>query len=281
MNLRYALSAVAGCLVALAGAALLAGATGSASVAIPLTQEGGVLFVRAELDGRGPMLMTFDPGGEDMYTSDARSALNGRAPHTLCLATACVSVSMEYLDGDPNQLDPRHDVRRGVISGSIGPALLARYVATVDYRASTLTLTPASEFRPPPGAQRLPMTVDSNGMPVVPAAIDGFSVPVEVDVRAPTSMLFAPFLERTHLDQSYAQAPVVKRSASMTAHAVGSVRIGSFELHDIPFWFSTATTGKFADAKEGGLLGNDVLSQFVVTLDLAHRYVYLVSVEGG
>jgi len=43
----------------------------------------------------------------------------------------------------------------------------------------------------------------------------------EVDVRAPTSMLFQPFLARTGMGKQYASAPVVQRSTMSVAHAIG------------------------------------------------------------
>ena len=122
---------------------------------VKLLQEHGVLYVQATVDGVGPLLMIFDPGASDVYTSYTRSRLNGRVPTTVCLSTACVHASMEYLDGDPNQLDPRHDARKGTIAGSIGLAFLRRYVACIDYRDSTIALLSADAFRPTSDAVRL------------------------------------------------------------------------------------------------------------------------------
>lgn len=153
--------------------------------------------------------------------------------------------------------------------------MLRHYITRIDYRASTLTLLPPSQFRPPAEAKQLALSFDASGVPAVAAAVDGKRALFELDVRAPTSMLFSPFLARTGLHRTYARTPVVKQSRTMYSHPVHTVTMSGFGLHDVPFWFSTGKAGKFASSDVAGLLGNNVLSHFVVTIDLPHRRVYL------
>ncbi len=239
--------------------AITAAATSTASV--PIRQEHGVLLVRATVDGEGPLLFTLDPGAKDIYTSYARDRLKGRAPHTICFSLACFPAAMEYFDGDPAELDPRHDRSLGIIAGSIGPELLRKYVARIDYRSSTLTLIPPNQFQPPRDAQRLAVQLDSYGVPSVPAAVDGIGALFELDVRAPVSMLFSPFLNRTGFPRS--------------PRALHRVQLGSVEIRNAEFRFSSDTSGKFANSEVAGLLGNDVLSHVTLTLDLPHRRAYV------
>lgn len=247
----------------------------AASVTVPVHNENGVLLVDATLDGRRPLLFTLDPGASDLYTRDARALLNGHAPKNVCLSSACFTANMQYFDADPAQLYPQHDPSLGAIGGSIGPALLHSYVAEINYRASTLTLIAPAHFAAPAGVQPLALRSDSSGMPVVAASVDGNTASFELDVRAPTSMLFTPFLNRTGLGGAYASAAVVKKSM-FVAHSVRRVQISGVELHGVPFWFSTASQGKFAADDVAGLLGNNVLSHFVVTLDMPHRRAYFM-----
>lgn len=248
-----------------------------ATMTVPMRNENGVLLLTATLDGKGPLLFTFDPGASDLYTRNASALLNGRVPRSVCLLSACFTADLEYFDGDPAQLFPQHNVALGGIGGSIGPALLRRYVVQIDYRASTLTLTPAARFHAPAGAKALALEYDSSGMPAITAAVDGRLVLLELDIRAPTSMLFSPFLQSSGLRSSYAETPVVKQSGTLVAHAVRSLHVGGAELHDVTFWFSTASSGKFAASDVAGLLGNNVLAHFVVTLDVPHRRAYLAA----
>lgn len=242
-------------------------AASAGALRVPLRNENGVLLLSATVDGAGPLLFTFDPGAGDLYTAYARDRLNGRAPQTVCLAGACYAAGMQYFDGDATQLFPKHDQSLGAIAGSIGPALLQNYVASIDYSTSTMTLVPAAQFQPPPDAKPLAVRPDARGVPAVAAAVDGKPALFELDVRAPTSMLFAPFLQSTGLRASYGNG--------RGPYPVRTVNVSGAEIHGASFLFSTATTGDFAATDVGGLLGNNVLSHFVVTLDLPHQRAYL------
>lgn len=259
--------------------ALTAGAL--CGVGAPLQREHGVLLLHASADHSASMLYVFDPGGADTYTRFLRTALRGRSPKRLCVARACFPAAMAYMDGDPQQLDPSHDPSAGTIAGSIGLQMLRNYVATIDYQNSTLTLTPPAQFHPPQAARRFVLSFDDFGQPAIQAAVDGVSGLFELDVRAGTSMLFSPFLERTGLRGSYSGTPVVRQSGRLAAHAVRRVRVGDLTLSDTPFWFSTASAGKFANPHAAGLLANNVLSHFLVTFDVPHKAVYLTARRGA
>jgi hypothetical protein len=242
-----------------------------------LRNENGVLLFQATINGIGPLLFTFDPGGKDVYTTYARDKLNGAAPKTVCLSGACFPATMEYFEGDGSALFPRHDPATGALAGSIGPDLLQHYVARIDYRSSTLTLTSPQQFRAPAGSKAFPLRYDAAGLPLLPAVVDGIRGDFELDVRAATSMLFTRFLDQTGLRNKYAHAPIAKQSATLTAHAIGRTQVSGISIRAVPFWFATDQTGKFAGGTVAGLLGNNVLSHFVVTIDVPHRTVYLTS----
>src|SRR5690242_16199726 len=112
MRLHHPLAVALGCIIVLSAAASDRGSTAQSAVAtLNLRQEHGTLYLDATVNGIGPLLMIFDPGASDVYTSFTQSRLNGQLPRTLCLSVACVPAAMEYIDGDPNQLDPNHDVK--------------------------------------------------------------------------------------------------------------------------------------------------------------------------
>ena len=127
------------------------------------------------VNGVGPLLVIFDPGGDEVYTSYERKRLSAGTRQSVCLSAACFFVALHYLDGDPNNLDPRHDARNGVIAGSLGQCLLSNYVATIDYRKLQLTLTQRSEFKPPAASVRSPLTFDEYGLPVIAGTVDGIA----------------------------------------------------------------------------------------------------------
>jgi hypothetical protein len=218
----------------------------SPSGRISMTNERGVLLLHLEIDGVGPLLFIFDPGAPDILTTYGESQLRGKP-------------LFPVLSGDPEQLDPKHDPSSGTIAGSIGPALLQRYAVRIDYANAAITLIPFRTVASPLDPHALAMRVDAYEMPTVAAAVDGIAGRFEIDVRAPHSMLFTPFV-REHAFREE------------EAHRIG---LGRYVVRDSTVRLSRASQGKFASAGVAGLIGNDVLSKFIVTLDY-HRNVVLV-----
>jgi hypothetical protein len=256
-------------------ALFLIAATDRHGSSVPLEIEHGVVFVSCEVDGIGPLLFVIDPGAGDFLTAYGASRLRDKPVRRLVVGTAMVSATMPVADGDSNQLVPNHDPSRGTIAGSVGPALLKRYAMELDYAESRMTLSPLPTFTPPPKAARLPFTLDDHGMPVIEAQIDRSPAHLELDVRAPSSMLFAPFLKSSGVGTRYAGAPVVKQTPMGVAHAIHELSIGGHRLSSVTAWFSGAASGKFASATVAGLLGNNVWEHFVVTLDYRRHTAYL------
>jgi hypothetical protein len=220
----------------------------STTTRIPLVVEHGVLFMRAFVNGLGPMLFVFVIRG-----------------------------AFQTLRGDPQQLDPTHDLRLGAIAGSIGPDVLRRYAVEVDYAHRTIAFTALAGFRVPAGVLALPIDFDAYGLPKIPAAVDGVRGEFEVDVRAPQGLLFTPFARRAAFLRRYGRERPLKRSGLGVQYAVRSVSVGGRTFRNLPMWFSTGNEGKFASKTAAGLLGNDLLSHFTVTFDYRDRIIILSS----
>lgn len=242
---------------------------------VPLIVEHGVLFMHGNLNGTGPLLFVFDPGADDLVTTYARDRLRGKLPRELNIGGVSIRASLPVLPGDPQLLVPNHDPELGTIAGSLGPALLHRYVIRIDYKRAQIAFVPFKDFSPPPKAAAFPMFIDAFGVPAIRAAAEGYSGSFEIDVRAPVSMLFTPFVKRDGFEGRYAQRPVLKTSQFGNQYALSNFSIGAFTVRDSPTWFSKAAQGKFASDKLAGLLGNAVLSNFTVTFDYATQTIYL------
>ncbi len=147
--------------------------------------------------------------------------------------------------------------------------------STIDYGKRTITLTPFAQATPPPGAVALALRIDEFSMPVIAASADGHPGAFELDVRASSSMVFKPFAQRSGLSARYAGAPILKNSENGVQHTLASFVLGPYSVRNVPTWFSSATKGKFASDSNAGLLGNNVLSHFVVTLNYRRRIVYI------
>jgi Aspartyl protease len=256
-------------LIALALSVALLGATTTQIVI-----ENNVLLLHAVARPGGNLLFVFDPGAGDFLTEYGSQQLKTKAPN-LRIGDADLHAVMPVLPGDSNAIVPRHDAKLGTIAGSLGPALVRRYAVTINYRAASLTLTPASQFSPPPDAAALPFDIDETGMPIVTAMVDGVEGRFKVDVRAPTSMLYKTFADKAGLSATYAGSPVLKRAAYGVQHAVHSIEIGSLNVQNPVVWFSNETSGQFASSTVAGLIGNNVLSHCILQLDYARKRVYV------
>ena len=242
---------------------------------VPLLIDQGVLLLHAQINDVGPLLFVFDPGAGAFITTYAQTRLGNKPARTLRIGGASIPESMPVFPGDPAQLYPVHDTRLGVLAGSIGPDLLSHYVVRVDFSRKNLALIPFSQFTAPRGAAALRLRFDPFGMPVIDARVDHAPGRFELDLRAPTTMLFKPFADERDFTRRYASAPVLKRAGTSVQHSLSQIELGPYAVKDVPTWFSADTSGKFAQRTIGGLLGNNVLSHFVITLDYRRGIVYL------
>jgi hypothetical protein len=142
----------------------------------------------------------------------------------------------------------------------------------LDYARNTLTLTPLQTFTYHGSGKALPL-VFHDVIPLIRAAADGVAGLFAYDVRAPSAMLlFHPFLKQhgflarydVHPDADHLMVPV-------TLH---TLEVAGVTLKDQPARFGGFTDGKFAATDEAGLLGHDVLSQFITTIDYRDRVIY-------
>ena len=243
-----------------------------ALIVVPIVNEKGVLFVHGTIDDSKPQLFVFDPGAGDFATSAAPKI--GKTAR-IKVGDATITEALQVFSGDPNQLVPNHDARLGAIAGSLGPGLLAKYAIRVDYPHSMMELVPLSDFVAPVRATAFTLTVDDEGVPAITATADGVSGTFELDLRAPTSVLFTQFVQQNGFAATYQGKPVIKTGGLGSQYALGTFALGPFAVRDVPTWFSTATQGKFAGGKVAGLIGNNALARFIVTLDYRAKKAYL------
>ena len=252
-------------------------AEGAAAVTVPLRVDKGVIFFDVMLDGKGPFAFILDPGAEGGITADTLHKLGHSTGDTAKVdvsigALHLGTLPLQVFDGDGAYLDPKHDPTAGAISGTLGPELLQRYAMRLDYAHATLGLTPLATFRYQGKGKALPI-VFHDVMPLISVSADGVSGLFAYDVRAPGKlMLFHPFLEHNGFLARYGVQPDAAHPAiAGVLHRLG---LAGFTLQDQPANFVGYTTGKFAAADEAGILGHDVLSQFVTTADYRDKLIY-------
>jgi hypothetical protein len=248
------------------------------SVTVPMHLDHGVIFFDAKLDGKGPYAFILDPGAGGAITSDTVRKLGlaaGAETVQVDLSIGAAHIgkfSVPVLPGDGADLYPKHDPAGPPIAGALGPDILNRFALRLDYAAATLTLTPLESFDYRGDGKALPV-VFHDVIPLISASADGVNGLFAYDVRAPSALLlFHPFLEQhgflarygAHPDAGHLMLPV-------TLH---TLEVAGVTLKDQPARFGGFTEGKFAATDEAGLLGYDVLSQFITTLDYRHQVIY-------
>ncbi len=242
-----------------------AGALSGPSTSLPFDVERGVIVFRAAIDDKGPFDFTFDPGAQGVLTTTAAGPL-GLTPGTM-VHLESIQVGEARIDeldvpvyaGSPSDIFARGSSAAAPIAGSLGPELLDRFDVRLDYAQKVMTLAPPGSLGCGGGdAERFVLQEDDD-IPLVHATVDGHGGLVQFDVRAPASLLlFEPFLDRTALPRS---------------GTVRSLSIGTTVLHDVPARYLSSSSGKFASRTEAGLIGSQVLSRFVTTLDFRHRTI--------
>ena len=247
------------------------------TVTVPLRVDKGVIFFDVRLDGKGPFAFILDPAAEDGITADTLQQLGRKAGDTAQVDVAVGALHfgrlpLRVFDGDGAYLDPKHDHTAGPIAGTLGPELLKRYVLRLDYAHATLGFTPLAAFRYRGDGRALPV-VFHDVMPLISASADGVSGLFAYDVRAPGRlMLFHPFLERNGFLARYDVQPDAAHPS--IAGVLHTLQLAGVTLRQQPANFAGYTSGKFAADDEAGVLGYDVLSQFVTTVDYAHKLIY-------
>jgi hypothetical protein len=259
-------------------------AVAAGDISVPMRLDHGVIFFDAKVDGKGPYAFILDPGAQGAVSADTlrklRLPVTENAEVEVAIGTAAIGkVMLQTIDGDGSGLYPKHDPAGPPIAGALGPEILKRFAMRVDYAHATLTLTPLGSFEYR-GAGKPLRVVFHDVIPLVTAVADGVSGLFAYDLRAPGKvMLFHPFLEQHGFLARYGVAPdAAHPSVPGELHAL---QLAGTTLTEQPTNFAGFTSGKFASETEAGILGYDVLSQFVTTVDYRDGVIYFEPIVAG
>lgn len=170
--------------------------------------------------------------------------------------------------------------------GVLGLSFIRRFPMKIDYRAGMIYLYDRETFVPPVGAECVEVEYVA-GVPVIPVRVkvNGKNYDVKVEIDTGSDRVFdlnTPFVKRQGLLGS--QPPFAISRITSSDSGTGElqdvffdeVRIGSICLSRIPGAFSTVTSGLQSSEEIDGVLGNNFLQRFDITLDLENNRVYLV-----
>jgi len=164
------------------------------------------------------------------------------------------------------------------IGGILGYDFLSRFVTTIDYDNSTLSFFDPDSFVPGPGAIAVEAPL-MNNIFSIKARVDGsYSGTFLLDTGANSSMLQKGFVDRHSLLDGRQSVSVAILGAGGAEQAsltrFDSFQLGDFSLENPVFVLHSSSTGIGAFEKLDGIIGNNILERFTVTLDYRNQRCY-------
>jgi hypothetical protein len=172
------------------------------------------------------------------------------------------------------------------IDGIIGYSFLKQYIVQVNYDSMKLFVYTPGRYVYEPGGSMLNPFI--NNIPVIPAGLrnqDPYSTRYYFDMGAglclmlsnrfvTDSCLFCGPRQRKHkFIQTEAQGLTGK--ISMTQTVVQGLKVGPYYFRKVPTYLFDDVSNVTAYPSLGGLIGNDLLRRFNVTLNYPQKQIYL------
>ena len=274
---------------------------GRTAVAFELVDNRIVIPVR--VNGRGPRRFILDTGADAGVDSDALDALGVAAGAPTSIGgvgeqarAASVVTLRDVRVGDIRLAEVRAFASSFAadfepvfgsyrIDGVIGEPLFARYVVEIDYGRCVVTFIDPRAYTPAADSSVIPLDFAGH-LPLVRATLDGVDGVFGLDTGARTAIiLYGPFVDRNGLRAKYAPeveaitgwgigGPVRSQVARVRTLTLGTAT-GDVTVRDLVARLSTQRAGLMATSSRAGLIGPDVLKQFVTTFDYGRRELIL------
>ena len=170
--------------------------------------------------------------------------------------------------------------------GLFGGNILGRLVTRIDYDRRTVTFHDPGSFEASGNGQIVPLTVEANTLFVTAkVTAEGSDVPMEglflVDTGVRMTFFNTPFTEKNRLIQKSSRTLEniagfgIGGASWATMGRLTSLQIGEFVVERPVVQFNTATKGIEASSRFDGIIGADLLSRFIVTLDYQKKKMIL------
>jgi hypothetical protein len=272
---------------------------GGTTTTVPIQIVNNHVYVSVMLNGRGPYTFVLDSGGDYIITPQVAAAVQAHSTgsvqlqgvgattegaaftHVDTLALGNAAVRNQYMLVLP--IATGFGMAEGIrIDGMVGYQLLARFLTTLDYANSKLTLAmPSAAPATAPGAAAVGFYIDGT-IPRIPIAVNGVTTSAEVDTGNRAALdLSSPFLAAHP-----AIAALAKTAPAVAGFGVGgpayarlgripTLQIGPYDMANCVASFAAQSKGAFADPFNPANVGGAVLRRFDVTFDYAHQQLLL------
>jgi hypothetical protein len=170
-------------------------------------------------------------------------------------------------------------------AGLLGAQILKQYTVRFNFTGRTMSLLDPSTYKPPPDAILVPFELDED-LPIVHVTLDAGSGPLDARLMVDTGAaafveLNRPFVDAHGLLSVIPDAASSERPAALGGTApflYGTARrvvFGGVTFDRPRIGLSRATSGSSSRAERDGILGNDLLQHFVVTVDYRRNRLVL------
>jgi predicted aspartyl protease len=282
--------------VALLLAAVVSSAPASQAASVPFTLFDNRMLIDATIDGQGPFTMIVDTGSSsvvitpgvarrlEVVTHAAGSATGAGSGTTAMSSTRLQRLTIgslwfSDLHAEVIDLSP---IQRAIgfprLDGIVGYDILRRLRVGVDMDAMSLTLS-YPVLPTPKNATIVPFTADANGIPQVPAAVDGVRGTFVIDTGDRSSLTLVRHFAQAH--DFYKNAPV--RNA-ITGIGVGGPIYSDVLRTTVSLFGSTVPGvvtrasldkgGAFALAPQDASIGTGLLRRFNIVYDYPDRLLF-------
>ncbi|HYL27913.1 MAG TPA: PDZ domain-containing protein [Candidatus Nitrosotalea sp.] len=264
----------------------------SGTTNVPIDIVNSNVYVRGvTIDGHGPYTFVLDSGGDYILAPDVAAALQAKSSgaafaHVNSIAIGGAVVRNQYMTVSPIAIGLR--VSEGLqVDGMLGYQFLARFLTTIDYAGSKLTLTtPSSLPAAAPGAAAMQLFFDRT-IPRINVNVNDVTVSTEVDTGNRAGLeLSAPFLAMHPAVAALAKTPpgVVGLGVGGPVYArlgrIPLLQIGPYQVANSIASFAIGGGDAFADPLNPASLGGPILRRFTLTFDYAHEQLLLTKNAG-
>lgn len=270
---------------------------GKDQVTLPFHLRNNHIYVDASINGKPAVPFVFDTGATDILDSDAAKKLDVKVEGSLpgggfgdkIADFGLAKVKSVSLGGLalPDQVFGTEGSSGWIAiegtdsAGLLGYEFVKRAVLTIDYAAETMTFTKQEAFQPPKGATAIPFTFDGH-IPMLNGTLDGIPGQFELDTGSRGALtLMHPFAQANGLIDKYhaTRTATVGYGVGGPSKALlgraGALAIGPVTLEAPVAEFVVDKGGAAESARTAGNIGGDLLKRFTVTLDYAHRQLWL------
>ena len=271
-------------------------------VTIPFELYDNLIFVRVRVNGSEPQGFLLDSGASTSFLNQVLADSLGLGPkhkRQTNVGAGESSTSLGFAKGVTLalagvELPPQTvavvplaaiEARIGhKIAGIVGADLFKRYIITIDYAARQVLLSDPNSPHDAGSGDMFPLRLSGNRpffqatfTPVNGPPIQGELV---IDTGDTSTVTFhTPFVEKYNLRSG--QTLVAHRSTGISGDSqnwrgrLKQMQLGKYVIDRPIATFSEAQNGSEADASYSGVLGGEILSRFRVTMDYAHRRMFL------